>query len=223
MATPAQIHANQQNAQHSTGPRTPEGKAAVSQNRTTHGLAGAFRVLPCEDNDAYQRLLDDYGAEYDPATPSERFFVTELAQAQWRIQRADAIEAELLQPGDNPAYAAFADKFRNAGHALDRLGRYAAAARRAYYKAQEKLQQLRRDYIRDRREETRDYERQMQAYVEAPPPSSNRPIPIPMPPDLKRELENHYRRYPDFDPALDASQMSKRLRKWFERQHLEAA
>ena len=32
MATEAQIEANRANAQKSTGPRTPEGKAAVAQN-----------------------------------------------------------------------------------------------------------------------------------------------------------------------------------------------
>jgi hypothetical protein len=93
MATPAQIDANRLNAQLSTGPRTPEGKAAAAQNRTSHGLTGAFSVLPCEDGDEYTQLLDSYLDEYCPATPTEHFFVTELAQAQWLIMRADAIEA----------------------------------------------------------------------------------------------------------------------------------
>ena len=39
MATEAQIAANRQNALKSTGPSSPEGKAASSQNRLTHGLA----------------------------------------------------------------------------------------------------------------------------------------------------------------------------------------
>ena len=36
MASPAQIRANRKNAQKSTGPRTEEGKARVSQNAVTH-------------------------------------------------------------------------------------------------------------------------------------------------------------------------------------------
>jgi hypothetical protein len=36
MATAAQIHANQQNAQKSTGATSAAGKEASSQNRTTH-------------------------------------------------------------------------------------------------------------------------------------------------------------------------------------------
>src|SRR5687768_14174070 len=141
MATPAQIAANRINAHRSTGPRTPEGKSAVAQNRTTHGFTGAFSVLPCEDRDAYRELLEAYIDEYRPDTPTQRFFVTELAQAQWRLMRADAIEAELLNPGGNATYAAVAEAFRD-GDALTRLGCYAQSARRAYYKAQEKLENL---------------------------------------------------------------------------------
>ena len=49
MSTPAQILANQQNAQNSTGPRTPEGKATVAQNATKHGLAATYPVIRSEE------------------------------------------------------------------------------------------------------------------------------------------------------------------------------
>jgi len=38
MTTQKQIKANRQNAQKSTGPKTDEGKAAVSQNAVKHGI-----------------------------------------------------------------------------------------------------------------------------------------------------------------------------------------
>ena len=38
MATQKQIKANRQNAQKSTGPKTSDGKAVVSQNAVKHGL-----------------------------------------------------------------------------------------------------------------------------------------------------------------------------------------
>jgi len=38
MATEKQFEANRQNAQKSTGPKTPEGRAAVRLNGVKHGL-----------------------------------------------------------------------------------------------------------------------------------------------------------------------------------------
>jgi protein subunit release factor B len=45
MSTKAQTKANQQNAQKSTGPKTAEGKAVVSQNAVKHGLFAAEAVI----------------------------------------------------------------------------------------------------------------------------------------------------------------------------------
>ena len=49
MSTAAQQQANQANAQHSTGPQTPEGKARASRNNTKHGLStGTLAFTPQE-------------------------------------------------------------------------------------------------------------------------------------------------------------------------------
>jgi hypothetical protein len=48
MATKAQIRANRRNAQKSTGPRTPQGKAVVSQNAIKHGLFARQDVISSE-------------------------------------------------------------------------------------------------------------------------------------------------------------------------------
>jgi len=48
MTTEAQIRANQANAQHSTGPKTEEGKTISARNNLRVGLTGGyFRVLAC--------------------------------------------------------------------------------------------------------------------------------------------------------------------------------
>ena len=52
MASPAQIHANQVNAQNSTGPKTAEGKARASRNNLRHGLTlGVLTVDPAEQHE----------------------------------------------------------------------------------------------------------------------------------------------------------------------------
>jgi hypothetical protein len=100
-ATPAQIAANRQNAKHSTGPQTPEGKAAVSQNRTIHGLnynASTFRVLPCEDQSDYDNLVKDLKEEHEPVTPTEDLLVLTMAQHRWLFDRAMRLQETCFDP-----------------------------------------------------------------------------------------------------------------------------
>ena len=54
MATAAQQHANKQNAKHSTGPRTTEGKLRSSRNAVKHGLRAEDPLIPGEDPDAFE-------------------------------------------------------------------------------------------------------------------------------------------------------------------------
>ncbi|MDB5312659.1 MAG: hypothetical protein JWO38_6861, partial [Gemmataceae bacterium] len=46
MATDRQFAANRANATHSTGPRTPDGKAAAKRNRLAHGIHSDAPVVP---------------------------------------------------------------------------------------------------------------------------------------------------------------------------------
>ena len=70
MASAAQVLANQQNAQLSTGPRSEAGKAASSRNAVRHGLTGAFRVLAHEDQQEFDQLSTRLVDEYEPNRPS---------------------------------------------------------------------------------------------------------------------------------------------------------
>lgn len=145
-------------------------------------------------------MLQAYIAEYEPSTPTGQFFVTELAQAQWRIQRPDATEPELLQSGDNPEFSDIAAEFRGSD-AIDLLARYAQAACRAYYKALDKLEALRARHVREHRTEARDYERRVIDYLNAPPPTDDSPVLLPVPPELQRELDAHMRQIPTSIPG----------------------
>ncbi len=58
MTSDKQLRANQRNALKSTGPRTPEGKAAIRRNALKHGLLSQEVLLPGEDEAALKDLGD---------------------------------------------------------------------------------------------------------------------------------------------------------------------
>ncbi len=94
MTTEAQIEANRANAQKSTGPRTPEGKATVAQNAIKHGLLARQAVIAGEDTDDYELLRDQLGAELAPVGLLEARLVERIAGLLWRLQRAERLHNE---------------------------------------------------------------------------------------------------------------------------------
>src|SRR5215218_6737465 len=86
--------ANRDNARHSTGPKTPEGKEAAKYNATRHGLSGKQVVVYGEDPTAFECLHQELIASYNPANAAESTLVEEIAQNFWRLQRARKIETE---------------------------------------------------------------------------------------------------------------------------------
>jgi hypothetical protein len=97
MTTERQIEANRRNAQKSTGPRTPEGKAKSARNATRHGLLSACPVLPQEDAEAYEQLRLNLHKELCPESQLETLLVNRIAAAQWRLGRIPALEAALFE------------------------------------------------------------------------------------------------------------------------------
>ncbi|MGI8959478.1 MAG: hypothetical protein ACR2IV_06925 [Bryobacteraceae bacterium] len=88
MTTSAQVTANQANAQHSTGPKTPEGKAISARNNFRHGFSGAFTVLPWEDQNEFDMLLGGLRDEHHPSGLTETILIDKMAQAIWLSKRA---------------------------------------------------------------------------------------------------------------------------------------
>jgi hypothetical protein len=93
---------NRANSQHSTGPRTEPGKQRSSLNALRHGLTARTAVLPTEDPEAYQRHIQQFLDEYQPATATETQLVHELANTAWRINRIPFLEAEPLSQNPTP-------------------------------------------------------------------------------------------------------------------------
>src|SRR5438045_3331508 len=79
--------ANQRNAQKSTGPRTPEGKAKSRANGLKHGLTGAGIVLKKSDARALQERVAVWNDKFVPIDPFEAYFVHRAALASVRLER----------------------------------------------------------------------------------------------------------------------------------------
>ena len=92
----AQPMANRRNAMKSTGPRTTEGKAASSQNRLAHGLCSSSLLIRGESPAEFDLLLAEVRDAYRAATPEEQMLTDQLAEAQWRLNRARRVEAKTL-------------------------------------------------------------------------------------------------------------------------------
>jgi hypothetical protein len=90
---------NRQNALHSTGPNTESGKQRSSLNALRHGLTGQTVVLPSEDLAAYQAFSKRFFDDLQPKGVLEEHLVQTLADCTWRLNRARAIETNLLTLG----------------------------------------------------------------------------------------------------------------------------
>jgi hypothetical protein len=92
-----QLAANRANAAHSTGPRSPEGKARSAQNARKHGFtASTFAVVRLEDVNEIADLTADAVAVYQPVNSQELFAVERIALAQQSMLRAARLESGLF-------------------------------------------------------------------------------------------------------------------------------
>ena len=107
MATQAQIIANRRNAQRSTGPLTPRGKALASQNSLKHGLLARRNVIAPESQADYDLYKDQILGELNPLTPIESMLADRVICLSWRLKRSvrtqnQAIDALLQRNTSNP-------------------------------------------------------------------------------------------------------------------------
>ena len=160
MSSERQIEANRLNAQKSTGPSTPEGRAAVSLNSLKYGLYAETLILPGEDPAAFEALLDRFDAEHQPATPTEEAFVSQIAMATWRRARIQRMEVAYYKTehkaliGYNKSYgelddtgrlARIAERDACASKLLDSFSRQEARLDRAIKSAVHELRRCRAD------------------------------------------------------------------------------
>jgi hypothetical protein len=90
------VAANRKNALQSTGPKTPEGKAAVAKNAIRHGLLSRACLMLGENAALLKELRAELRAAYAPAGSIEDLLVDQLVSVVWRMRRAQAMEAGAL-------------------------------------------------------------------------------------------------------------------------------
>jgi hypothetical protein len=155
MASEAQKAANRRNAQASTGPRTPAGKARVRRNAVTHGLCAETTPDDGEDAAAFARLYRSLMQTYGPLTDEEQTQVARIASLKWRLMRVPAVEnalyarveADLAANDDDPVAlpAVWAEAFYDpaAQRAQGALQRYEAHLSRQLAAAHQTFKALR--------------------------------------------------------------------------------
>jgi uncharacterized protein YecA (UPF0149 family) len=137
MSSTAQILANRQNAERSSGPVTAEGKARISQNAMKLGLFSVANFVRPEEQDIFNEFEIGYMAELSPATPLEQTLSREIIQAAWRLRRCASLETA---PPENLI-----------DEELDRLqisiDRARAAAQRTFHRSLKELRRLQPEHL----------------------------------------------------------------------------
>jgi hypothetical protein len=157
MASQAKIDANRQNAQKSTGPRTPSGKAIASMNAVKHGLSSRKPIIPGENEADFARFTSEWVAELRPFGAHERLLAEQIIMSAWQIRRVPYLEAGLLtqhmQPDGPHPFAMPAEAYQQLG----RLDRHQAALQRTLDRSLRELKQFQADRGDTEPEETTDY------------------------------------------------------------------
>jgi hypothetical protein len=99
MLTEQQLAANRANAQHSTGPKTEEGKQRSSLNARRHNLTGQVTAMTPEDRIAHDALSAGLIKSMAPEGELEIQLAQRIATDSWRLNRASAIEDNIFALG----------------------------------------------------------------------------------------------------------------------------
>jgi hypothetical protein len=148
----ARAEASRRNGAKSRGPKTEEGKARSAQNALKHGLsAQKYLVLPEEDAAEFAALEAALLEELTPVGTLQTLLARRVAVAAWRLERADRLEAEVLEfrsyEGANAGLALIRDG--NATRSFETLLRYRGAAMAEFWRALKTLKALQAEPARE--------------------------------------------------------------------------
>jgi hypothetical protein len=157
MSTLAQVTANQQNSQKSTGPTTPEGKKRSSLNAIRHNLTGQVVIVSDIEMPIYQEHCREYRTDFAPKGKLETDLTQEMADLRWSINRIHAAETNLfaveslsdsgMESGDPELNSAIsiANSLEKNMKMLALLSVYAQRKQRALDKALDRLLEIQKE------------------------------------------------------------------------------
>jgi hypothetical protein len=149
MTSERQQTANRLNAQKSTGPLTPEGKAVSSENSHKHGFASdRFRVSQYESQEDFDQYTATLLTEYQPQTLLEKTLVRKMAQHYWLTQRAVRLQETCFLGPHSPLVTTASDH-----RELALYLRYHGQHDRAFHKCLSDLQKIQALRQSERRKE----------------------------------------------------------------------
>jgi len=131
--SPRKRAANRANAQHSTGPKTAEGKAKSAQNAIKHGIfvRQLLQQAPAEFAAEMETFAQEMREYYQPVGKLEETLVDKILVEQMRYARILAVDQ--YEVGRPNAFW---------WPAVDRVARYATSANRALSRAMEDLERI---------------------------------------------------------------------------------
>jgi hypothetical protein len=154
-SSPARFEANRQNAQSSTGPRTPEGRQKSALNAVRHGFTGQTMLLTAEETEAYQNFTDGILKDLAPLGVHETAIAHTIINNRWRVNQIAAMESAIYAlgqrlhaeqfAGETPEMAASLSRlltFEQKRPELDRLRRYESSLNRQINKEMALLAEL---------------------------------------------------------------------------------
>lgn len=145
MVSEKKLAANRRNAQKSTGPRTPSGKAIASMNAVKHGLCSSQPLIIGENEADFARFVDRWLDELHPSSARQETLAEQLILAAWQMRRVPGLRAGLISRemsfnSDRNASHLMAMTWEAYG-ALSKLDRHQAALERTYQRCLKELQQ----------------------------------------------------------------------------------
>src|SRR5205807_4062488 len=132
--SPERLAANAANAQHSTGPRTPEGQARSSQNARTHGLTARDLVIAPDEREEFEELRSDYQTAVQPQDAIQQSEFELLVGAAWNLRRIRRMEVRACSNTTRTA--------EQLEKELDRLVRYKTCIERTLHRSLKELKAL---------------------------------------------------------------------------------